>query len=96
MEVHEESRQFTRWVNPPSCVSVRNEYDSNPLLSCKFSAVVSWFVWIPLNPTTDSVGVPLNPTTDSVVIPSIADAISIQQCRSLQWIGHYVEKDWGI
>ncbi|KAL2306358.1 hypothetical protein Nmel_004275 [Mimus melanotis] len=41
MEVHEESRQFTRWVNPSSCVSVRNEYDNNPLLFCNLSAVVS-------------------------------------------------------
>uniref|UniRef100_A0A8C0HLJ6 Phosphatase and actin regulator n=1 Tax=Buteo japonicus TaxID=224669 RepID=A0A8C0HLJ6_9AVES len=41
MEVHEESRQFTRWVNLSSCVSWRDEYDSNRLPFCKSSAVVS-------------------------------------------------------
>lgn len=42
MEVHEESRQFTRWVNNSSCVSRRDKYDSDPLPFCKSSAVVSW------------------------------------------------------
>ncbi|KAK4823470.1 hypothetical protein QYF61_002517 [Mycteria americana] len=40
MEVHEESRQFTRWVNPSSCI-MRDEYDSDPLPFSKSSAVVS-------------------------------------------------------